>query len=335
MFKIIFIAAVFISGFFYWQSLNFPADKSGLTNEFTVNQGESAKRVAENLKKENLIRSDWYFRYLVKRGRLNLKAGGYPIAAALTTREIIKILTLGDAIAKEKTITIIEGWNINDINNYLNSRKIIQENSFISLARQKAKEINLKIKLDEELAGGLPEGADFEGFLFPDTYRLNEKATAQEVIEKTLSNFNNKIKAEMRQEIRRQGKTVYEIITMASLIEKEVRTEDDMKIVSGIFWDRIKNGQGLESCATLAYVLGVNKGQYSLEDTRVDSLYNTYKYRGLPPGPIANPGLKAIIAAIYPQFTSYNYFLSDPATGRTIYSKTLEEHNRNKVKYLK
>jgi UPF0755 protein len=122
---------------------------------------------------------------------------------------------------------------------------------------------------------------------------------------------------------------------MASIIEKEVRSTSDMKIVSGIFWNRIKNGQALQSCATLAYVLGVNKAQYSLEDTKVDSLYNTYKYRGLPPGPIANPGLDAITAAIYPESTNYNYFLSDPATGKTIYSKTLDEHNANKYKYLK
>jgi len=91
----------------------------------------------------------------------------------------------------------------------------------------------------------------------------------------------------------------------------------------------------LQSCATLAYVLGVNKTQYSLEDTKIDSLYNTYKYRGLPPGPIANPGLNALNAAIYPEDTNYNYFLSDPATGKTIYSKTLDEHNANKYKYLK
>ena len=139
----------------------------------------------------------------------------------------------------------------------------------------------------------------------------------------------------MRAEIAWQKKTIYEIVTMASIIEKEVRSRADMKIVSGIFWDRIKNGQGLESCATLAYILGVNKPQYTLEDTKIDSPYNTYKYRGLPPGPIANPGLNAIQAAIYPEFTANNYFLSDPATGQTIYSQTLEEHNLNKYKYLK
>jgi UPF0755 protein len=107
-----------------------------------------------------------------------------------------------------------------------------------------------------------------------------------------------------------------------------------MEIVSGLFWDRIKNRQALESCATLAYILGENKAQYSLEDTQINSPYNTYRNRGLPPGPITNPGLNAIKAAIYPIYTDYNYFLSDPKTGDTIWSKTFEEHKQNKWKYL-
>jgi UPF0755 protein len=122
---------------------------------------------------------------------------------------------------------------------------------------------------------------------------------------------------------------------MASVIEKEVRSANDMKIVSGIFWNRIKNGQALESCATLAYILGVNKSQYSYEDTRINSPYNTYINRGLPAGPIANPGLKAIEAAIYPEDTAYNYFLTASETGETIFSKTYQEHLNNKNKYIK
>jgi len=108
-----------------------------------------------------------------------------------------------------------------------------------------------------------------------------------------------------------------------------------MKIVSGIFWDRIKNGQPLESCATLAYILGQNKPQYSIEDTKTDSPYNTYLILGLPPSPISNPGLQAIKAAIYPEYTKYNYFLNRQDTGETIFSVDYDEHLRNKAKYLK
>jgi UPF0755 protein len=180
-----------------------------------------------------------------------------------------------------------------------------------------------------------PKNKNLEGYLFPDTYRFFTDVSGEEVILKMLSNFDNKLAPKMREDISSQGKTIFEIITMASVIEKEVRSEKDMKIVSGIFWDRIKNGQALESCATLAYILGVNKPQYSYEDTRIKSPYNTYINRGLPAGPIANPGIKAIEAAIYPEYTGYNYFLTASETGETIFSRTYEEHLINKNKYIK
>jgi UPF0755 protein len=122
---------------------------------------------------------------------------------------------------------------------------------------------------------------------------------------------------------------------MASIIQKEVTSEADMKTVSGIFWNRIKSGQGLESCATLAYILGVNKPIYSLEDTQIDSPFNTYRNQGLPPAPISNPGAQAIIAAVYPDETDYVFFLSRPDTGETVFSRTYEEHLANKDKYLR
>lgn len=137
----------------------------------------------------------------------------------------------------------------------------------------------------------------------------------------------------MRVEIEKREKTIYEIVTMASILEKEVKTPEDMKIVSGIFWKRIDQGRPLQSCATIAYVLGREKKQYSYEDTRTPSPYNTYINKGLPPGPINNPGMNSILAAVYPKETDYNYFLTDPETGKTIFSKTLEEHEENKVKY--
>jgi UPF0755 protein len=121
---------------------------------------------------------------------------------------------------------------------------------------------------------------------------------------------------------------------MASILEKEVKDEADMKLVADIFWRRLENGQRLESCATLAYALGQNKPQYSYEETRLASPYNTYINDGLPPGPICNPSLKAIRSAIYPTANDYNFFLNRPDNGQTIFSRTFEEHKLNKDKYL-
>ncbi|MBU4082674.1 endolytic transglycosylase MltG, partial [Patescibacteria group bacterium] len=136
-----------------------------------------------------------------------------------------------------------------------------------------------------------------------------------------------------RAEIKKQGKTVEEVVIMASILEKEVRTDRDRRIASGIFWRRLGNNYPLQSCATIAYILDEDKWRYSTEDTKVDSPYNSYQNVGLPKGPICNPGLSAIRAAINPQENDYNFFLSKP-DGETVFSKTLEEHNTNKAKYL-
>lgn len=332
--KLLIIIVILVAGgFLYWQNLNSPVDKKGQEQIFLVSKGEAIKQVAKNLRINNLIRSEFYFKQAIGSDNI-IKAGEYLISSKLSAKEIIKILTMGEAVSREKSIRIIEGWNFKNMAAYFEKNNIISAKDFTALVQAPVSSWKFDF-LKPSFLDDAPGGATLEGYLFPDTYRIFNNTTAEEVVFKMLDNFDKKLSPEIRAEIKRQKKTIYEIVTMASVIEKEVRSVEDMKIVSGIFWDRIENGQGLESCATLAYILGVSKAQYSYEDTRIDSLYNTYKYRGLPPGPIASPGFNAIKAAVYPEFTGYNYFLSDPATGKTIYSKTLEEHNINKYKYLK
>jgi UPF0755 protein len=147
-----------------------------------------------------------------------------------------------------------------------------------------------------------------------------------------LNNFDNKLPPELREEIAKQKKTIFEIITMASVIEKEARGED-MALISDIFWRRIGEGIALQSDATVNYATGKYETQPSLDDLEIDSPYNTYKYRGLPKGPIGNPGLEAIRAAIYPKANNYWYFLHTK-DGQTIYSRNFNEHKANKLKYL-
>lgn len=332
--KVIILTIILLAGLWYWYNLNSPVDSGGREQPFTVNKGEAVAQIANNLKKENLIRSVFYFKHYIQRNKLSLQAGEYLISPKLDTREIIKILTVGEVLSRERSVRIIEGWNMKDIGGYLEKDQVVSANDFLSLAKRPLSSWQFNF-LKPDFLLDAPGTTNLEGYLFPDTYRLYKMATSEEIIQKLLANFGKKLTDEMRGEIKRQKKTIYEIVALASLVEKEVRTPQDMKIVAGIFLDRMKNGQPLESCATLAYILGVNKAQYSLEDTKIDSPYNTYKYRGLPPGPIANPGLNALTAAIYSTSTDYNYFLSDPVTGKTIYSRSLEEHNRNKVKYLK
>jgi UPF0755 protein len=330
---------------FYYNGINSAVSKGGEDVKFLVAKGEIVQTIGNNLKKAGLINSEFYFETYVKRNDLGSKfqAGEYILNPRLTIKEIAKVLTKGDILNNERTIKIIEGWNTREISQYFEREGMFQSEELLELVGFP----QIDYRYNKEMPAPKDYSADFgflkdkpsyyglEGYLFPDTYRIFKDAPLNGIVLKMLDNFDKKLTPEIRADIKKQGKTIYEIITMASIIEKEVKSEADMKIVSGIFWDRIKNKQALESCATLAYVLGTNKPQYTMEDTKIDSPYNTYENRGLPPGPISNPGLKAIRAAVYPTYTDYNYFLSRPDTGETVFSKTYQEHLANKVKYLK
>lgn len=249
----------------------------------------------------------------------------------------------------EKTVRFIEGWTSRNMGQYLEDQGIWQSEEFLvavgfpQLDYSQEKELSKPLDFSNRFSflEDKPKNRGLEGYLYPDTYRIYAaSSTPADLIEKMLLNFDKRLTAQMRADIAKQGKTIYEIVTMASLLEKEAPINyssgdnKDARIISGIFWDRIKVGQALQSCASLAYILGVNKAQYSTEDTQIESDYNTYKYRGLPPGPISNPGILAIEAAIYPISTNYNYFLTPAGSKDIIYAATYQEHLLNKNKYL-
>lgn len=249
----------------------------------------------------------------------------------------------------EETIKILEGWTLENIGAYLDSFPAWDREDFDKIAgrrmidyRQEAQEKQLPDFSERfSFLEDKPAHYGLEGFLFPDTYRVFADATLEEVVVKMLENFDRKLTAEMRAEIAKQGKSIYEIIIMASLIEKEapINYRDaenrDARLVSGIFWNRLRIGQALQADATLSYLFNNNKPAHSGAELTVDSPYNSYKYRGLPPTPICNPGLKAIGAAIYPLKTDYFYFLTTLDGAAIYYAETYQEHLQNKYKYLK
>lgn len=334
IFKIIFIAIIillFASYLTYDYYISSEADKNGSDTSFIINKGESVKQIGDNLKKEKLIKSKTVFKIFVwaNKKEAGFQAGEYILSPKLNLKEIIRTLTSGETFNKEKTIKIIEGWTIEDMGSYLEKEGIISKKEFISLTKIKLEKNNFS---DYDFLKD-NKASNLEGYLFPDTYRIFKDATGEDVIKKMLANFGDKLNPELREEIKKQNKTISEIITIASLIEKEVSGEKDMKIVSGILWQRLEIGQALQLDATLSYVLNDNKTSHSQEETEINSPYNTYRNKGLPPGPIANPGFTAIKAAVYPAKTEYNYFLTTKE-GKIIYSRTFEEHKLNKAKYL-
>ncbi|MCK5415920.1 endolytic transglycosylase MltG [Candidatus Parcubacteria bacterium] len=327
---IIVIAGVF-SFIYYKNVINSSLNNSSEKKVFTILPGDGVSKIALKLKAENLIDSETFFKIYVKQSKKDkdLKAGKYSIASNMSIVEIVDVLVVGGVLNEEITIKIVEGWNNKDIAEYFDS---------IGFSGEKFSEIVKKTNEKSEkfeFLDSIKKGYDLEGYLFPDTYRIFKNASEDEIIDKMLETLDGKLTQKMFDDIKIQKKTLYEIMTMASIIQKEVRSEKDMKLVSGVFWNRIKNSKPLQSCATLAYILGVNKKQYSLEDTQINSPYNTYKNQGLPPGPICNSGFQAIEAAIYPEKSDYFYFLSSFEDGKTIFSKTYNEHLRNKAKYLK
>lgn len=326
---VLFLAAAYL---YVRSRMLFSQGSATETTHFVIFRGQNALEAGKALQEKGLI-SHWaYFSaYLWKEGKLHeLRAGEYDIPPGLTIAEIVLLLTEEGGGKRQVRVTFPEGWTIEDMALRL-SESGFDGDGFLRVAQDPPADLLAKYPIIEE---NLPEGASLEGFLFPDTYLFLHDSDPQDIITRMLGNFERKISDTMIADTAAQGKEFFEILTMASIIEGEVPELQDRYIVSGIFWKRMEIGMRLESDATLAYALGgARKRQHSAAETALDSPYNTYRAKGLPPGPINNPGVSAITAAIYPQKSEYFFFLSDTETGKTVFSRTFEEHVANKGKY--
>lgn len=275
-----------------------------------IKSGATVKEVSRALRDQGIIKNDFWFRVFVwlKGKEANFVAGRFVLPAKINAKDLLNLLTSGQARPVRK-VTIIEGCGIRDIAAYLE------------------KEGWSKTEDLKKLEG-------HEGYLFPDTYYLFADATIDDLLKKMQENFDRRVGEDLHAEIKRQGKDFYEVLKVASIIEAEVPHEADRAAVSDIIWTRLKIGMPIQSDATLNYAIDGNNAALTAKELQIDSLYNTYKYKGLPPTPIGNPGISAIRAAIYPAKTDYLYFLSTPE-GQTIFSRNLDEHNRAKAKYLR
>lgn len=307
-----------------------------------IESGMGSRKVAELLKKEGFIRSKWAFvTYVTLAGEASrLKPGEYEFSDRDSIVDITNALVKGGK--NEIIITIPEGLTNLEVAELLENKKLGSVRTFLDLVSATG---SRKFRNNFAFLKDLPETSGLEGYLFPDTYHFFKNSSGDEIVTKFLQNFDRKLSSELREEIAKQEKTIFETVTMASLIEIEVVSDEDRTQVAGILWKRLDKKIPLQVDATLAYIKKQNLSyaanfkpqngrRFSKEDTQIDSPYNTYKYTGLPPGPISNPGLSAIKAAVYPKSSLYFYYLSTP-DGETIFSKTLEEHNKAKTRYFK
>jgi UPF0755 protein len=337
---ILVLLTLFSTAYYFYDGIYNYKSSNIVEKTIIVGLGEGAADVATELQKNKIIEDPYpLLAYLLATGKYKeIKAGHYLLSSNMAGRDIAEALTEG--VTTKINLTIIEGWDLKDIGQYFESQKIGTQKDFYSIAGKPAydyRKAAASKNFSQEFAflADKPANAGLEGYLFPDTYFLNSGAGTEEVVLKMLANFQTKLTPTMRQEIKKQNKTIYEIITMASIIEKEVKTLEDKKMVSDILWKRIKAGMPIQADATVLYALEIDSAdKVYTESTKVDSPFNTYKYPGLPLGPICNPGLDSIIAAIHPTPNNYWYYLSD-SNGKTIFSKNLTEHNIAKAKYLR
>lgn len=297
------------------------------SQRFSVVRGEDLLTLGHRLEEERLIDSRWTLvAYLLRTGKYrSLQAGEYLLSGEQTVEMLVEDITSGNVIPPGIRVTIPEGWTLREMGERFSEKKLPGED-VVAIA------LNPYPKWKERFPFllPLPAGASLEGYLFPDTYIFPEEATGELIVNELLENFGKKVTETMRTQTKAKGLSLHELITLASIVEVEVNTKEDRRMVADLFLRRLEIGQALQSDATLRYVLGVNKQKYSLEDTRAVSPYNTYRSVGLPPGPIGNPGLEALEAVLYPEPNEYYYFLNNTTTGKTVFAKTFEEHVKNK-----
>jgi UPF0755 protein len=308
-------------------------------HSFTVADGDNARTVAARLKDDGVIRSESLFLAVMKGDGTDrqLQPGTYDLTVAASLSAIGRLLTGGGRSQEELTLVVREGWTLRDIKDELKRLGLTQADGLLAVTGEPATASFAPASALLERYPFLKQrtaGTSLDGYLFPDTYRVFRDATPVSIVEKMLANFDRRLTGEAASAVAASGRPLADVVTMASLVENEVKTPADRRLVADIFWRRLALGMRLQADSTVNYALGTSLPSVSATELASESPYNTYRFSGLPPGPIGNPGLDAIIAAATPTPNDYLYFLTD-AAGAVHYAKTYEQHLANKAKYLR
>ena len=283
-----------------------------------VKEGEGSAAVARTLANDGIIKYPYIFRLMSKTGGYDGKflPGKAELSSGMSYTDILELMVANNR--NQEKVTIPEGFTVRQI------RDRLAEAGYVS-----AEEFDSALNPDDynyRFLKNLPERENrMEGYLFPSTYYFEKGMTAHEIINEMLAEFDKQFKDEYYARAEELNLTVDEVVTMASIIEGETDVESERAKVAGVFYNRLRSKMPFQSCATVQYILGERKAVLSIEDTKIDSPYNTYIHTGFPIGPICNPEIACIEAALYPENTDAYYFVADKDGGH-IFSKTYEEH---------
>jgi len=323
---LIIIAICFLGTLFYSYFLYSITPESEKVYEFTIEENESLDSISKKLNDIHLIKDPIMFKLYLKANKSDekIKAGEYRIENIKDISSLISILEKG----QEKLIkyTIPEGYTIEKIAEKLSDLNLVDKDEFLDLALTRGNEFDFKFSFEVK-------GGNLEGFLFPDTYLISEP-NAKKIILQMLSEFETVFDEKMIERTKELNMSVKDVITLASIVEREAKLDEERPIIASVFLNRLRAGWKLEACSTVEYVVKKAAPVLTLSDLQIDSPYNTYKYSGLPPTPICSPGRASIVAVLYPADTQYFYFVSK-GDGSHAFSETFSEHQRNVEKYLK
>ncbi len=314
-----------------------PETVSARTVVFAIPAGATTADIGRDLKELKLIQSEVLFEVLVARRGLDgqLRQGSFMLRPNMSLDEILD--TFRQAAVVEQTITFPEGWRLEEMASRIGDQTDIDQAEFLQIATEESSSFAGDFSFIEML----PPGHSLEGYLFPDTYQVDSGTTARDLVRRMLQRFEQVVDASLRSAAAEAGLDVHELITLASIIEREAMRDDERALISGVFHNRLAQGVLLQADPTVQYVLGQDgaggrwwKRDINRSDLQTPSKYNTYVTGGLPPGPIAAPGLKSITAAANPANTSYLFFVAR-GDGSHEFARTNEEHEVNMKRYLK
>jgi len=323
-----------IAGVYYGYNVMLqPVDPEGSGQEIIISvpEGASAGEIAKLLEDEGLIRSELAFRFYMRQnyGNIPLMAGQYLMDTSMAPQEIITKLKEGEVYRDTRWFVIPEGFDVERMAYYLDNEGLVDGKGFL----EKAHSPSTELKEEFPFLSDIPDETKFmlEGYLFPAKYEVESDADAEEIITLMLRRFQRFWTEENLNRAQELDMSVHEVVTLASVVEREAASDQEWEKVASVFHNRLDEEMLLQSCATVQYVLEEQRENLTTEDTRIESIYNTYQVAGLPPGPISSPGEASLNATLNPEDTNYFYFVSrGDGSGQHYFAETYEEHLANR-----